>query len=208
VLRYTLYPLTVEVLAFQVSETVCVCACTPVPVKLMAEGDPVALLVTVTDPVKLPAVVGSNVTLKVRLCVGASVTGTLAPLRLYAEPLRLICEICTLAFPVLVTVTFCEADAPVFTLPKFKAVELIESVAVETTPVPVSATAAGEFGALLTTEMLPEALPAALGEYCTLKFEDCPGFSESGSATAEVLKPLPETLTCVIVNAPVPLLVS
>jgi hypothetical protein len=81
VLLYTLYPETVEVLAVQDKATVCGVAVTPVPVRAIVAGEPVALLVTVTLPGKLPVVVGLKITLSVVLCVGVSVTGVLAPLR-------------------------------------------------------------------------------------------------------------------------------
>jgi len=53
------------VLAFQLSDTVCCTAATPVPDKLTVEGEFVALLVIETDPVTAPAVVGANVTVTV-----------------------------------------------------------------------------------------------------------------------------------------------
>jgi hypothetical protein len=75
-----LYPDTVEVLAVHDRPTVCVVCCTPVPDSVIVAGEPVALLVTVTLPGRLPAVVGLKITLNVVLCVGLSVTGVLAPL--------------------------------------------------------------------------------------------------------------------------------
>jgi len=53
------------------------------------------------------------------------VTGVLPPVTEYPVPLTAICEIPTLEFPVLVTVTFCEEeDVPVVTLPKLRLVGL------------------------------------------------------------------------------------
>lgn len=81
VLRYTLYPATPEVvLAVQDKPTVCVVVCTPLPDRGIVAGEPVALLVTVTLPLALPAAVGVKMTLKVMICDGVSVTGVLAPL--------------------------------------------------------------------------------------------------------------------------------
>jgi hypothetical protein len=79
VVRYTLYPDTVEVLAFQVSATECCTGATPVPDSATVAGDPVALLIIVMLPLAAPAVVGLNWTVSVRFCDGESVTGVLPP---------------------------------------------------------------------------------------------------------------------------------
>jgi len=79
VLRYTLYPDTVDVLAFQVSATECCTGVTPVPERVTVAGDPVALLAMEILPLAVPATVGSNITDRVRLCEGDSVTGAVPP---------------------------------------------------------------------------------------------------------------------------------
>jgi hypothetical protein len=95
-----------------------------------------------------------------------------------------------------VIVTFCFAEFPVFTLPKFKLVELSEIVAVAAIPVPRKANALGELGALLTIDTLPETLPADCGANCTLNVLAAPGLIDSGKPTELVEKPLPVTLNC------------
>jgi hypothetical protein len=65
--------------------------------------------------------------------------------------------------PELVTVTLSVDVLPVFTFPNPRLVVLNESDCVAATPVPVRATNAGEFGALLMMLMLPLAAPAAVG---------------------------------------------
>lgn len=95
-----------------------------------------------------------------------------------------------------------------FTFPKPTLVVLNVSVCVAATPVPVKATIAGEFGALLTMVTLPLSVPAEVGENCTLKLVDWPAFRLKGSARVPVVKPVPATLTCVTVRDPVPLFVS
>ena len=120
-------------------------------------------------------------------------------------PLSAIWETVTFAFPVLVTVTVCVDVEPVFTLPKERLVLLNESVCVAATPVPLSRMTDVAGVALLTTFTLPLADPAAVGANCTLKLADCPALSERGKDSALVVKPLPVTLTCVIVRVPVPL---
>jgi hypothetical protein len=129
VLRYTLYPDTVEVLAIQLSATECCTGATPVPDRVTDAGDPVALLAIEMVPLAGPATVGLNTTDRVRFCEGDSVTGALPPVMEYPAPLKVIDEIVTLALPVLVTVTVCGAEeVPVVMLPKLRLVGLIPSV--------------------------------------------------------------------------------
>ena len=78
-LRYTLYPDTVEVLAFQVSATECCTGVTPVPDREIEAGDPVALLTIEMLPFTVPAIVGLNCVVRVRLCDGERLTGAFPP---------------------------------------------------------------------------------------------------------------------------------
>ena len=182
-----MYPDTEEVLAFQDNATVCELFCAPVPDRVIVAGEPVALLVTVTVPVAFPAAIGLKTTLKVRLCFGVRLTGVPAPLRLNPAPAAAMLEIVTLAFPVLVTVTDCVADAPVLTLPKLRLFELNESAWVDATPEPLKPITAGLFGALLTIETLPLAEPADAGANSTLNVPDWLGLSDKGRVSALVL---------------------
>jgi hypothetical protein len=116
--------------------------------------------------------------------------------------------ICTLALPVFVIVSGCVDEVPVFTFPKLKLFELRLRVNVAATPVPVSATVAGEPGALLVMVRFPLALPVDVGENCALNVLACPGFKVSGRVNPLVLKALPVTLTWETVNAAVPVLLS
>lgn len=159
-----MYPETVEVLAVQFRETEWVVDCTPVPESAIVVGEPVAVLVTVTEPESLPAVVGAKITLNARLCPAVSVTGVLAPLSVNPAPFSVILETLTLAFPEFVTVILCVEVDPVFTFPKPRFVVLKVSTWVADTPVPLKAMSAGEFGALLTIVTLPLAAPADAGE--------------------------------------------
>ncbi len=180
----------------------------PVPDSEMVAGEPVALLATDTLPVSEPAAVGENTTLKVKVWPAESVTGVPAPTRLNPAPVSEMLEIVTLEFPLLVTVTVCVADDPVFTLPNARLVVLNASVWVAVTPVPLNAIVAGEFGALLTMETAPVTEPADAGENTILKVVDWLGLNEIGNASVLVLKPLPVTLTCEMLKVPVPLFVS
>jgi len=182
-----LYPETVEVLACQTNATVCELVCAPRPDRVIVPGEPLALLVTVTVPAALPAAAGLKITLKVRLCVGVSVIGVPAPLRPNPAPAAEMLEITTLAFPLLVTVTDCVADAPVLTLPKLRLFVLNESAWVDVTPEPLKPITAGLFGALLTTDTLPLAEPADAGANFTLNVVDWLGLSDRGKVSALVL---------------------
>src|ERR1700704_229247 len=102
----------------------------------MVAGEPLVLLEMVTVPLELPGTDGLNTTLKFRLCAGVSAMGALTPFRLKLVPLGVICKICTLAFPVLVTVTDFEKEPPSVTVPKLKFVGLIDNVCVAEIPVP------------------------------------------------------------------------
>ena len=144
----------------------------PVPERAMVVGEPVALLATVTVPLSEPAAVGENTTLKVSFCPAVTVTGVPAPLRVKPEPVSVMLEMLTLEFPVLVTITVCVADDPAFTLPNATLVVLNVSVWEAATPVPLSATLAGELGALLTTDREPLTVPADAGENTILKLVD------------------------------------
>jgi len=76
------------------------------------------------------------------------------------------------------------------------------------TPVPDSAMESGELVALLATDMLPVALPAADGENVAVKVAVCPGVRISPEETPETLNPAPETVTFEIVTVEFPAFVS
>jgi hypothetical protein len=88
-------------------------------------------------------------------------------------PVRLACEIVTLAEPVFVRLTDAVPLVPTPTFPKLTAIGVLAKPGC--VPAPVSAIAMGEFGALLETEMLPLAFPTAVGEYFAVKLMFCPG---------------------------------
>lgn len=94
-------------------------ACIPAPLKLIFNGDPFALLVTVTVPVAFPTAVGENLAVKLVVCEAATVAGVLTPVRLNPVPLAAILEMVTDAFPVFVSVINWLALLLVDTFPKF-----------------------------------------------------------------------------------------
>jgi len=93
--------------------TTVICGWIPVPLSEMANGEFVALLETLTNPDKLPMVVGANVIPKEALWPAASVSGRVEGANVKPEPVSLIAELVTLELPVLEMVTVCVALVPV-----------------------------------------------------------------------------------------------
>ena len=168
-----------------------ICGCVPVPLKEIVAGELVALLTTVTLPAKLPAEAGVNVTLKEVDWPAARLSGSVIPLVLKPVPVALICEMETLEFPVLEIVTFCAEEDPVARLPKLSDAGDTESWSVLTMPAPASGITSEEFGALLTSVMLPEAAPAEAGANPMANAEEPPAGTESGRASPEEVNPVP-----------------
>jgi hypothetical protein len=78
----------------------------------MRMGDPGALVAIETSPMKLPVAWGANVTAKLRLSPGASVTGTGKPDPLKPLPVTFSCVIVTLPVPVPASARFSDAVLP------------------------------------------------------------------------------------------------
>lgn len=73
------------------------------------------------------------------------------------------------------------------------------------TPRPVSVIVTGELDALLNTDILPDALPVAVGAKLAETVALCPAISESGrGAGGLMLKPVPVTEACETIMAAVP----
>ena len=168
-----------------------ICGCTPAPVREIVAGEFVALLTTVTLPERLPVEVGAKVTLKDVDCPGARLKGSAIPVVLNPAPFSPICEMETLEVPLLEIVTLFMALDPVATLPKLSDVGDAESSSVVAVPVPARGTTSDEFGALLISVMLPEAVPAEAGAKRMLNAEEPPAGTESGKANPEEVNPVP-----------------
>jgi len=168
-----------------------ICGCIPVPLSEIVAGELVALLTTVTLPARLPVEVGAKLTLKDVDWPAARLSGSVIPLVVNPVPLALTCEMETLEFPVLEIVTLCVALDPVARLPKFSEEGDAESCSVVVTPVPPSGTTSDEFGALLISVMLPEAVPAEAGAKPMLNAEEPPAGTESGRTSPEEMNPVP-----------------
>jgi hypothetical protein len=171
-------------------------AAVPVPLSVIARGELGALLTNETEPLTLPALVGANATLNVVFAPTAIVCGNERPVELNPVPVTLAAVIVTLALPPFDSVIVCELLFPVITLPKLTLDGFPESCGC--TPVPLNGMDAGEPGALLVSEMLPEEFPAALGVNLAVKDVLPPAAIVAGIARPEMLKPAPEAVASVM----------
>lgn len=175
---------------------------TPVPLSAIVSGELGELLVITTEPLTAPAAVGAKFTLNFALLPALIVSGALIPETLNPAPVNVTCEIVAAAVPAFESVIVCELLCPVVTFPNAALLGLAESW--EDVPVPLSAIVIGEFGALLTIEMLPVALPDPVGAYTALNVAVCPAVNVTGAAIPEMLNPAPDALICEIVSDAVP----
>jgi hypothetical protein len=111
-------------------------------------------------------------------------------------------------FPLFVIVTLWETEPPTLTPVKLTLVGLAERVTEAAVPAPESATAFGEFGALLVMTTLPDALPVAVGANNTPNVVLCPAASVAGVFRPLTLNPDPLAAICAIVKAAAPVFVS
>src|SRR5205807_1574035 len=147
----------------------------------MVLGELAALLTSEMLPDALLVAVGANCTLKVLDCPAARVSGKVSPLMLEPAPVTGYCAMVRLAPPEFVKVRFCTAVLPTSTLPKLTLGGMTETSGCS--PVTLSLHDALPISALLTSEMLPDALPVAVGANCTLKVLDCPGGRVTGNVS-------------------------
>ena len=116
------------------------------------------------------------------------------PLVFTSFALVVICEIVTLVFPVLVTVTLLELELPALMLPKASCPGFAVSVKDAATPVPLKATLVGELGALLEIVTVPARLPRAVGANSAMNDVLCPAASVAGVVSPITLYPVPSRL--------------
>jgi hypothetical protein len=163
----------------------------PVPLRATTTGEADALLVIAMLPLLAPGDAGENIALKEAVCPPASVMGEDKPLMLKPAPEATALEIVTLALPEFVRVAIDDWLLPTRMFPKLMLSGLAERV--PCSPVPLSAISVGELEALLTSETLPEAIPAAVAPNFTTRLPDCPGASVSGKLNPLMLNPGPTT---------------
>jgi hypothetical protein len=137
------------------------CGCVPVPLREIVSGELGALLTTVIVPVTIPAALGPKTALNVAALPAPMVTGAVIPVVLKPAPVTVTDEIVTVAPPPFVRLMLCELFVPVATLPNAAVVG--EAANCGCVPVPLKGIVSGEFCPLLTIEMVPLALPAAVG---------------------------------------------
>ena len=109
-------------------------------------------------------------------------------------PVTFTLETVTFEFPLLVSVTFDEPVAPRFTFPKLTELGLAPNSSVAATPDPLKEMLKGEAGALLTSEIEPDALPVELGENTALNEAVFPGVRVNGTVKPVKLKPAPDAV--------------
>lgn len=180
-------------------------AATAVPVTPRVSGELEASLAMETLPLRLPGALGAYVTVKTEFCPGVMTELAATPVAVSPEPRTVTPKTLRLALPALVSVIVKLLVLPTVTLPKFSAVALAVRTGVgDAIALPLAATVSGEFGASLTTEIVPLELPEAVGEKTTLKLTDCPFGTYAGRFRPVTLNPVPVTLICEIVAWAVP----
>lgn len=176
----------------------------PVPDNAIDAGDPGALLTIEMPPVAAPATVGVKIAENDALLPALIVIGMLAPLMLNPVPDGDAADTVSVAVPALVSVTVCVPLLPTDTLPKATLAGLIVSCGCVAVPDPDKAIESGELGALLTIEIPPVALPAAVGENFAVNEVLCPAVSVNGAVRPVMLNPVPDALPAEIVTLAVP----
>jgi hypothetical protein len=165
----------------------------PVPERLTAVGEPVALLATLTLPLTAPPLVGSNVTESATDWPAPSTVPASEPAAVKPFPDKVTLEIVTLALPVLVRVVESEPLLSSSTFPKLRVEGLALSDAVAARPVPERLMASEEGVPFVASDTVPLAAPAAEGSNVTLNEALLPA-----AIVVEVLNPVspkPEPLT-------------
>jgi hypothetical protein len=181
-------------------------AAVPVPLSAIARGEFGALLTSETDPLTAPVLVGANATLNVMFAPAAMVVGSERPVELNPVPVTLAAVMVTLALPLFDNVTVWELLLPVITLPKLTLEGFADNCGA--TPVPLNTMPAGEPGALLVSEMLPETFPVVVGANFAVNEVLPPAAIVAGIVRPEMLKPAPEVVACVITVLALPGLVN
>jgi hypothetical protein len=137
----------------------------------------------VTLPETLSALAGLNATFREVLAPAFRTNGVATPEVCTSVALTLTCEIVRLALPLLVMVTLLVVELPAAMFPKLKAVGVAVMVTVAARPVPLRATVAGEFPALLAMLTAPFRVPAVVGANTAVKVIVAPAATEIGVAT-------------------------
>ena len=196
-----------EGLATQVSPMVCEDAVTPEPDKGTLRVELLALLTTLAVPLPAPLLCGEKMMLNVPVPPAETVNGT-DVFEVKPDPLMLIAETCTEAFPVLERVTVFVLLEPTVTLPKDTLGGFALTVPIaEVTPVPVRETTGLDPPALLEIVAAPEAAPAAVGLNRNDAVYVLPAVTVRGKVVEIRLKPEPVTAIPEMIRSAFPELV-
>lgn len=155
-------------------------------------GEPGALLVIETLPVKLLAEAGAKLTVKEVFCPALRVAGTDKPLIRKALPETVACEMVALAVPEFVRTMVTDPVLPTTRPPKLTLDGLALNVA--WVPVPLIGIVKVEFAPLLVMVTTPDVLPVTEGANCTVKEVLCPGKRVNGTLSPAMLNPAPVTV--------------
>jgi hypothetical protein len=181
-------------------------AAVPVPLSGTAVGEFGALLVILTLPVRLPAVVGANCTVNVVVAPAGTVAGVASPLTLTAPALSPFCEIVSDAVPVFVNVKLWDFVCPSTSLPKLKLAG--ETVYPACVPVPLRATPSDGFDALLAMVIDPVAPPEEVGVNVALSVILEDAFTVTGAVAPVTVYAPPVTEMALMFTAVVPVLLT
>ena len=169
-------------------------------------GEPAALVTKDTVAEAAPLACGVKVKVKVALCPAAIVIGSAGPVS-WNSALLTDADVTVTLEPVAVSVAVMFLLWPTITLPNPKLVGETPNVPTAA-PVPDKLIAGRVFEALETTETLPVGVPAACGVKLTLNVKLCPALMVKGTVTPLMPYPVPLTVTCEIVIADPPVLLS
>ena len=179
-------------------------AAVPLPVSEMVicAGDP--LVDSTMEPVDDVAEVGVNTALKFSDAPAAMVLEVLIPETLKPVPLAVTWEKVRVVLPVFFSVITSELLLPTATLPKATLAGLAAPRA--SSPVPLRAIVAGDPGALLVMEIVPDAVPSALGAKLTENVAFAPALMVVGASV--MVYPGPEIVAALTFSAALPVFVN
>jgi hypothetical protein len=181
----------------------------PAPDTETVAGELVALLAIWTlAPVRAPAVVGANVTVKVADCPGVKIVAPEIPVAVSPAPTTVTPETLMVEFPLFVSVDVSDLLAPIETVLRFRLVGLAPSSAAAAEPVPVRLMTSGEGWPGITSVTEPMMVAAEVGVKTALKVTLPAGAIVVDADRPVMLNPAPAGVTCEKVRVALPLFLS
>ncbi len=179
-------------------------AAAPVPVNARARGEFGALLEREIEPVTAPAAVGPNATLNDADWPGCTVNGVVRPVTLKPVPVTLYDETVNASLPPFETITGCEFVWPTVTVPNptDDGLRLMRA----SVPVPLNGTVTvgSELPLVAEIEMLPVALPEAVGVNSAVNVVLAPACRAYGSVMPLIPNPVPVGVIAVTFSLALP----